>query len=117
MPDTEAMAQYIAANSAAYAAEKNAMGKNWMVPPPPKPGEYIICQMCGKPMLPEDFSKDPKIRKHEFKWQVHWQCEQNVFNQLDRGTPGLIAERESGANLNAYKNTVKKRLKQQNTDR
>lgn len=116
MPDTEAMAQYIAANSAAYAAEYNARGKNWMVPPPPKPGEYIICQMCGKPMLPEDFSKDPKIRKHEFKWQVHWQCEQNVFNQLDRGTPGLIAERESGANLNAYKNTVAKRFEQQNTD-
>lgn len=116
MPNTEQMAQYVAANSAAYAAEDRAKGKDWMVPPPPKPGEYIICQMCGKPMLPEDFSKDPKIRKHEFKWHVHWDCEQNVFNQLDRGTPGLIAERESGTNLNAYKSAVSKRLKQQNTN-
>jgi hypothetical protein len=47
---------------------------------------------------------------------VHWDCEQGVFNQLDRGTPGLIAERENGSNLNAYKNTVSKKLKQQNTD-
>jgi hypothetical protein len=87
-------------------------GKDWMLPPPPKPGEYIICQICGKPMLPKDFSKDIKIRKHEFKWHIHWQCEQNIFNQLDRGTPGLIAERESGSNLNAYKNKVS-RLKKE----
>ena len=114
MPDTEAMAQYIAANSAAYAAEDKAKGKDWMVPPPPKPGEYIVCQICGKVMMPEDFSKDIKIRKHEFKWHVHWDCEQNIFDQLDRGTPGLIAEREKGTNLDAYKTAVSQRLKQQN---
>ena len=117
MPNTEEMAQYVAANSAAFAAEDRAKGKDWMVPPPPKPGEYIICQVCGKPMLPQDFSKDQKIRRHEFKWHVHWDCEQNIFNQLDRGTPGLIAERESGANLNAYKSTVAKRLKEQSANK
>ena len=109
MPDTEAMANYIAANSSEFVKQEKLKGKDWMVPPPPKPGEYIVCQMCGKVMMPEDFSKDPKIRKHEFKWHVHWDCEQNVFNQLDRGTPGLIAERESGSNLNDYKSKIRQR--------
>jgi len=115
MPNTEAMAQYVAANSAAFAAEDRAKGKDWMLPPPPKPGEYIICQICGKPMPPEEFSKDPKIRKHEFKWHIHWDCEQNIFNQLDRGTPGLIAEREKGSNLDGYRTKIANKQKQNGT--
>lgn len=114
MPNTEEMANYIAANSDEFVAQEKAKGKNWMVPPPPKPGEYIICQLCGKKMLPEDFSSDPKIRKHEFKWHIHFKCEQGVFDQLDRGTPGLIAERKTGFNLNEYKINAAKKNKQNN---
>ena len=113
MPNTEDLAQYVAANSQYATQEDMAKGKNWMVPPPPKPGEYIICQICGKAMKPEDFSKDQKIRKHEFKWHVHWTCEQGIFDQLDRGTPGLVAEREKGANLNAYRSSLARKQKQQ----
>ena len=106
MPNTEQLAQYVAANMNSMVQEERSKGQNWMVPPPPKPGEYIICQICGKVMMPEDFSKDQKIRKHEFKWHIHWDCEQNIFNQCDRGTPGLIAEREKGTNLDAYRSNV-----------
>lgn len=113
MPDTEQLAQYVAANSQAMLAEEQSKGKNWMLPPPPKPGEYIICQICGKTMMPTDFSKNPKIRKHEFKWHVHWACEQNIFDQLDRGTPGLIAERKDGSYLNEYKSKVANKSKEQ----
>lgn len=99
MPDSEQMARDIAANADAFVAEENAKGKDWMVPPPPKPGEYIYCIQCGKVMLPEDFSKDPKIRRHEFKWHIHWACEQAIWDQADRQTPGLLAERKNGYNL------------------
>ena len=33
------------------------MNKN-NLPKPPKEGEIMICQMCGQPMYPKDFSKD-----------------------------------------------------------
>lgn len=69
--------------------------KNSMVPKPPKPGEYIYCQVCGKKMLPEDFSKDPKIRQHEFKWHLHHECENKMFDLADRQTHGLMAERNT----------------------
>lgn len=52
-------------------------------PDPPKPGEYIVCQLCGRIMRPEDFSKIKKIRKYEFKWHIHWRCQEAMFNQLD----------------------------------
>lgn len=113
MPDTESLANYVAANSSNLTQEDMSRGRDWMVPPPPKPGEYIICQVCGKIMYPQDFSKDKKIRKHEFKWHVHWNCEQNIFDQLDRGTPGLIAEREDGSYLNGYREAISKKQKQQ----
>lgn len=103
MVNNEDMANYVAANTESYLMEDRQKGKDWMVPPPPKPGEYIICQICGKVMMPEDFSKDQKIRKHEFKWHIHYQCELNIFDQLDRETHGLLAERKSGSNLNEYK--------------
>jgi hypothetical protein len=67
--------------------------RNSVVPRPPRPGEIIICQHCGQPMLPKDFSKDPEIRKQEFKWHIHDKCKQELLNLVDRATPGLIAER------------------------
>lgn len=99
MVNSEELAKYVAANSNAFVAEENAKGKGHMVPPPPKPGEVIICQHCGKPMYPEDFSKDPKIRRHEFKWHIHYACEQDIWNLVDRETPGLLAERKDGVSI------------------
>lgn len=67
--------------------------KNSAVPKPPGPGEIMYCQHCGKPMLPKDFSKDEKIRRREFKWQIHHKCEMDILNLIDRSTPGLLSER------------------------
>lgn len=67
--------------------------RNSAVPPPPKKGEIIHCQMCRKPMMPEDFSKDKDQRRWEFKWQVHWQCKIAAEEYLDRATTGLLSER------------------------
>ena len=80
--------------------------KNSGVPPPPKPGELIYCQMCRKAMLPEHFSKDEAQRKWEFKWQVHWACKLAADDYLDRMTPGLLSERRRQQKLqeNAEKN-------------
>lgn len=99
MPNSEDLAKFVASNQDALAAEEKAKGKNYMVPPPPKPGEIMYCIQCGKPMLPENFSKDVKIRKHEFKWHIHWECEQKIWDQADRETPGLLAERKQGLNV------------------
>ena len=68
--------------------------KNSSVPKPPKKGEYMKCQYCGKIMKPEDFSKIPSVRKQEFKWQIHEKCRSEMLSQLDRSTPGLISERK-----------------------
>ena len=99
MPNSEDLARFVAANSAVLTEEEKRKGKNYMVPSPPKPGEVIICQQCGKPMYPEDFSKDPAIRRHEFKWHIHYECEKQIWDLVDRQTPGLIAERKNGFNL------------------
>ncbi|OQY10702.1 MAG: hypothetical protein B6I28_00485 [Fusobacteriia bacterium 4572_132] len=72
--------------------ENNDM-RNSAVPTPPKPGEVIVCQICGKKMMPEDFSKNSIERKKEFKWQCHWECMQNKLDECDRKTPGLLSER------------------------
>ena len=96
MTNSEELARFVAANTQAMVAEEQQKGANYLVPPPPKPGEVIICQQCGKPMYPEDFSKDPKIRKHEFKWHIHHTCEQQIWDLVDRQTPGLMAERKNG---------------------
>ena len=53
-------------------------------------------KMVYEIMKPEDFNKDHNIRKREFKWQIHWDCQQAQFDRCDRETPGLIAERKSG---------------------
>lgn len=96
MPNSKQLADYIASISEGLVEEERRKGKNYMVPPQPKPGEVIICQHCGKPMYPEDFSEDPKIRRHEFKWHIHYACEQAILNMLDRQTPGLLDERKNG---------------------
>lgn len=96
MPNAEELARFVASNSDSLTAEEKAKGRNYLVPPAPNPGEVIICQECGKPMLPEDFSKDPKIRRHEFKWHIHHACEQKIWDKVDRLTPGLLSERQNG---------------------
>lgn len=68
--------------------------KGSRIPEPPKRGEIIICQMCGQPLLPEQFSKDPIKRKREFKWHIHPQCFEAMNNMADQGVPGLLAERK-----------------------
>lgn len=68
--------------------------KNSMVPPPPKPGELMYCQICRQPMYPEEFSKDLATRKREFKWQVHDKCRTFIDKYLDIQTQGLMAERK-----------------------
>ena len=102
MVDSESMANYVAANQDILANEEISKGRNYRVPPPPKRGEIMICQHCGKPMLPEDFSKDEKIRKHEFKWQIHHKCEEQLWHLVDMETPGLLAERQNGINLGRF---------------
>lgn len=99
MADSKQLAEYVKAIQEQSVQEELSKGKNYMLPKPPAPGEYIKCQICGEIMLPEHFSKDPKIRKREFKWHIHWVCEQNVWNQLDRQTPGLLAERSKGISV------------------
>ena len=63
------------------------------VPTPPKPGEIMICQMCGQPLLPEHFSKNLIMRRREFKWHIHPWCFEEMNSIADRGVPGLMAER------------------------
>ena len=54
----------------------NGEKRNSRVPKPPKPGEIIYCQRCGLAMMPEDFSKDKKIRKKEFCCKYIKYCSQ-----------------------------------------
>lgn len=96
MTSNEDMAEWVKAQMDALNAEERKKGKNYMLPEPPKPGEYIYCQLCGKAMMPKDFNSDLKIRQKEFKWQMHWACQQAQFDRCDRGTPGLLAERQAG---------------------
>lgn len=76
-----------------------ANGQN--VPRPPKKGEVMICQMCGQPMYPKDFSKNERMRKMEFKWHVHEKCFRMMDEMADRGVPGLLAERKKMSQRNA----------------
>jgi len=96
MANSEELARHVASITDNLIAKEKEKGKDYLAPPPPKKGEVIICQQCGQPMLPKDFSKDPKIRKHEFKWHIHHACEQNIWDLVDRQTPGLVAERKDG---------------------
>lgn len=96
IPSNEELAEYVKQVQAQTLQAEKQKGKNYMLPDPPKPGEYIKCRVCGKIMKPEDFSKDTATRKREFKWQIHWKCQQAQFDRCDRETPGLLAERKSG---------------------
>lgn len=96
MPSSEELARYVGAMTDGLIEQERQKGRGYLVPPQPKPGEVIICQQCGKPMYPEDFSKDPTIRKHEFKWHVHEACEKQIWDLVDRSTPGLLSERKQG---------------------
>lgn len=64
------------------------------IPRPPKKGEKMRCQQCGKVMLPKDFSTNPLIRKREFKWQMHNACMISISEQCDLKTRGLVQERK-----------------------
>ncbi len=68
--------------------------QNSMVPPPPKPGEYMICQICGEKILPEQMSTDEKTQKYEFKWHVHYSCTQYAFQTLDYNTKDIRISRK-----------------------
>ena len=96
LPSNEELAEYVKQAQSQALQEEKQKGKNYMLPDPPKPGEYIRCRICGKIMKPEDFNKDHNIRKREFKWQIHWDCQQAQVDRCDREAPGLIAERRSG---------------------
>lgn len=72
----------------------NYIGNGTRLPSPPKKGEILICQMCGKPLLPEHFSKDERSRKREFKWHIHPECFIAMDEMADRSVPGLLAERK-----------------------
>lgn len=96
MQSNEELAEWVKAQQTELNQAEIAKGKNYMLPEPPKPGEYIYCRICGKIMKPEDFNKNHKIRKKEFKWQMHWECQQRQFDRCDRETPGLLAERSQG---------------------
>lgn len=93
MIPNEQLAEYVAQSNTGTTKEDQERGKDWMLPPPPKKGEIIHCRVCGKEMLPKDFSKNEFERKKEFKWQIHWKCMEKLFDQCDRETPGLIDER------------------------
>ena len=94
MANEEVLAKQIAEMQDELRNIENEKGQNWMLPEPPKPGELIYCNICGKPMYPKDFSKDPKIRKREFKWQIHYACQEKMSALCDINTPGVIAERK-----------------------
>lgn len=94
--ESEQMAKAIAEMQDQLRSQEESKGENYMLPAPPAPGQIIYCHTCGKPMLPQDFNTDPKIRKREFKWQQHWECIQSCFDRCDLETPGLLAERKSG---------------------
>ena len=83
-----------------YLKNVNMDQKNSAVPKPPKPGEMMYCQQCGRPMPPESFSKSELIRRREFKWQMHHACMMELQNRCDRYTPGLLSERNQRGNSN-----------------
>ena len=66
---------------------------NVKLPPPPKPGEYMYCQICGEPILPEQISKLPNVRKRELSWHIHNSCYMCIDQKLDAKTPGVVNDR------------------------
>ena len=93
MISPEQLAEYVSQSSGESIQSEQVKGENYMVPPPPKPGEVIICQLCGKPMYPKDFSRDEKIRKYEFKWHIHYQCQLDIFDEVDNVRDFTLAQK------------------------
>ena len=52
MPNNEELAEGVKAQQAQLSEIEKAKGKNYMLPKPPQPGEYIYCKVCGKVMMP-----------------------------------------------------------------
>lgn len=77
-----------------YLKNVNHGQANSAVPKPPKPGEIMRCQHCGKAMHPEDFSEQEIVRRREFKWQMHQKCMLAAELQCDLNTPGILSERQ-----------------------
>ena len=73
--------------------EESSYVGNMKLPSPPNPGEYMICQLCGNPILPKEISKLPNVRKRELKWHIHNKCYLSLDDALDMSTPGLMHSR------------------------
>lgn len=80
--------------------------KNSAVPKPPKPGEIMYCNVCGKPIMPEDFSEDDWNAKYEFKWHLHSKCRIYAHKRLDYLTKGLLSERRASEPVTEKKKEV-----------
>lgn len=65
------------------------------MPAPPKPGEIMVCQFCGKPIMPNELSKNKTMRKREIKWHLHPECVIEMERRTEIETPGLVGEREA----------------------
>lgn len=63
-------------------------------PKPPKKGEVMICQICGEPILPNQFSKNKIERKKEIKWHLHHNCYRQMMFVVDMNVKGIIQERK-----------------------
>ena len=78
------------------AAFERYTGNGMKIPEPPKPGEVLMCQICGKAITPEELKEEKNIgqRKRCFKWHIHPKCYMTMNDIVDRSVPGLIAERK-----------------------
>lgn len=81
-----------------FTIDKNIESKHYTtidsrVPKPPGKGEVMICQICNKPIMPEQFSRDKYKRKKEFKWHIHPTCFEYIDKMADKSVPGLLNER------------------------
>ena len=107
MASSEELGAYVSQIAPQSVQEEYSKGEGYMLPKPPKKGELMYCQMCGKPIYTREyaqkhnidmslcFSEDKKTRISEFKWQVHNACKERAFDMADRQTPGLLGEREA----------------------
>lgn len=82
--------------------------KNSATLKPPKPGEIMYCSVCGKPIMPQDFSEDDWNAKYEFKWHLHSKCRIYAHKRLDFLTKGLMTERKNTAPVQEKKKEVYK---------
>ncbi|NMS91298.1 hypothetical protein HGQ85_15350 [Clostridioides difficile] len=73
---------------------ENCITKGRGVPKLPRKGEIMICQICNKPIMPEQFSIDEYKKKREFKWHIHPECFEYIDKLADKSVPGLLNERK-----------------------